>query len=203
MTDPFRLLAAGLAAVLALPLSATAGNKPKQTLNYYGGTVPAAALLRVPATLNYPGATTSGLNPDLKNPVANDPNSVERGMQDFNTFNCVGCHAANGGGGMGPALSNDKWLYGSSPGQIYLDIVQGRGQMGMPAFGAMLPDQVVWDLVAYIKSISHKPPPTFGRTTSVAPQSPSIEQVSANKIKTATPWNYTEPMPKNGGKSPG
>jgi cytochrome c oxidase cbb3-type subunit 3 len=70
----------------------------------------------------------------------------------------------------------------------------------MPAFGAMLPDRTVWELVAYIKSISQKPPPQFGRTTSLSPQSPDIEQVPAGQMQTATPWQYTEPMPKNGGK---
>lgn len=110
--------------------------------------------------------------------------------------------------GLNPDLQNahakdHNRLYGSSPGNIHLDIVQGRGAMGMPAFGAMLPDQAVWDLVAYVKSMSQKPPATFGKTTSLAPQSPSIEQVPAGQIQTATPWNYTEPMPKAGGKPPG
>jgi cytochrome c oxidase cbb3-type subunit 3 len=203
MAETSRLALAGLAAALALPLTASAADKPKQALNYYSGSVPAAALLRVPVTKNYPGGTTAGLNPELQNPHAKDPDAVQRGMRDFDTFNCSGCHAANGGGGMGPSLSNDTWLYTSSPGAIYLDIVQGRGEMGMPAFGAMLPDEVVWDLVAYVKSISEKPGQAFGKTTSLNPQSPSVEQVPAGQIQTATPWNYTQPMPKAGGKPPG
>jgi hypothetical protein len=76
----------------------------------------------------------------------------------------------------------------------------------LPAFGAMLPDRTVWELVAYIKSISEKPGPTFGTTTSLQPQSPNIEQVSQNRLTTATPWKFTEPMPQNGqepGKSKG
>lgn len=203
MADTSRLVLAGLAVAFALPLTCSAADTSKQAPNYYSGKVPAAALLRVPVTKNYPGGTAAGLNPNLENPNAKDPDAVERGMRDFDTFNCSGCHAANGGGGMGPSLSNDKWLYTSSPGAIYLDIVQGRGEMGMPAFGAMLPDQVVWDLVAYVKSISEKPGPTFGKTTSLNPQSPAIEQVPAGQIRTATPWNYTQPMPKAGGKPPG
>jgi cytochrome c oxidase cbb3-type subunit 3 len=203
MADKSCLVVAGLSVALVLPLAAFAADKSKQTLNYYSGRVPAAALLRVPVTKTYPGGTTAGLNPDLQNPYAKDPDAVQRGKRDFDTFNCSGCHAANGGGGMGPSLSNDKWLYTSAPGAIYLDIVQGRGEMGMPAFGAMLPDQAVWDLVAYVKSISEKPGPTFGKTTSLNPQSPSVEQVPAGQIDTATPWNYTQPMPKAGGKPPG
>lgn len=68
----------------------------------------------------------------------------------------------------------------------------------MPAFGAMLPDRTVWELVAYIQSISEKPGKVFGTTTSANPQSPNTEQVSADKTDTATPWKFTEPMPPNG-----
>ena len=30
--------------------------------------------------------------------VTSDPDAVQRGMKDFDTFNCSGCHAANAGG---------------------------------------------------------------------------------------------------------
>jgi hypothetical protein len=40
-------------------------------------------------------------------------------------FNCNGCHA-NGGGDKGPALMDDKWLFGGEIENIYAKIVQGR-----------------------------------------------------------------------------
>jgi cytochrome c oxidase cbb3-type subunit 3 len=168
----------------------------------YAGVVPAGALLRVPVTGIYPSGTAAGLNPDMKNPLANDPDAVQRGMKDFDSFNCSGCHMANGGGGMGPALSDPIWIYRSSAANIYLDIVQGR-QAGMPAFGAMLPDRTVWELVAYIQSIAKKPGPTFGTTTSANPPSPNTEQVPAEINQSATPWNNMEPVVPNGGKPGG
>jgi cytochrome c oxidase cbb3-type subunit 3 len=190
---------AGVAALFAL-LPTPAFPQQKRALAEYRGQVPAAALLRVPVTGNYPGNSTAGLNVNLPNPLANDPDAVQRGMKDFDAFNCSGCHAANAGGGMGPSLSNSTWVYRSSPGNIYLTIIQGRAA-GMPAFGAMLPDRTVWELVAYIKSISEKPGPAFGKTTSAAPQSPDNQQVPAGKMQTAEPWKFTEPMPKQGRKS--
>jgi len=201
-TSPAFAILAGLAGVALLfaLLPTPAFPQQKHPLAEYQGQVPAAALLRVPVTGNYPGNSTAGLNVNMPNPLANDPDAVQRGMKDFDAFNCSGCHAANAGGGMGPSLSNSTWIYRSSPGNIYLTIIQGRAA-GMPAFGAMLPDRTVWELVAYIKSISEKPGPIFGKTTSVTPQSPDTQQVPAGKMQTATPWKFTEPMPKQGRKS--
>ena len=206
--DNLHRMVAGIAIAIvavvavALALIVMPGSAPKPPIHLadqYGGVIPAGPMLRIPVTGIYPGGRPAGLNANIKNPLADDPDAAQRGMKDFNTFNCVGCHAANGGGGMGPSLSDDIWIYRSSPGNIYMSIVQGRSA-GMPAFGAMLPDRTVWELVAYIQSISQKPPSQFGRTTSLYPPLPNYEQVPANQMQTATPWNYTEPMPKAGGK---
>jgi cytochrome c oxidase cbb3-type subunit 3 len=166
----------------------------------YSGLIPPERLLRVPVTGIYPGGSPAGLNPAMQNPLKDDPDAVARGAKDFDAFNCSGCHMARGGGGMGPALSDAVWLYRDSPANIYLSIVQGRSA-GMPAFGAMLPDRTVWELVAYIQSIAEKPGATFGTTTSLEPQSPDREQIPAGKLDTTQPWEHTEPMPQGGLKS--
>lgn len=155
------------------------------------------ALLAVPVTGIRPGA----LPPpeDVRNPFDHDPGAIERGMKDFIAFNCVGCHAPNGAGGMGPALSNGKWLHGSSAANIYLSIYQGRSN-GMPAWGTTLPSNVIWELVSYLQSISQDPDKHFGKTISLSPRSPDIEQVPAQQIETATPWKYTQPI--NSGHKP-
>jgi cytochrome c oxidase cbb3-type subunit 3 len=207
--DRFRWVVAGIALLTIVVVTAaitstvTPGTPPRTAdADHYGGAVAAGALLRVPVTGIYPGGRPTGLNPDTPNPLQNDPDAVQRGMKDFDVFNCSGCHAANGGGGMGPSLSNDRWIYRSSPANIYLTIVQGRSA-GMPAFGAMLPDRTVWELVAYIKSISQKPGPQFG--TTISADIPAIEQIPANQIQSAKPWDFTEPMPPDGernGKEP-
>ena len=77
---------------------------------------------------------------------------ISEGKRLYTAFNCLGCHA-NGGGGIGPALSDDKWIYGAAPEQIYSTVVEGRAN-GMPAFGGRIPDQQVWQLVAYVRSLS-------------------------------------------------
>lgn len=76
---------------------------------------------------------------------------MSEGKRLFQWFNCTGCHA-NGGGGSGPALMDDRWIYGGEIDEIYLTIAQGRPN-GMPAFGGKIPSQQIWQLAAYVRSM--------------------------------------------------
>jgi cytochrome c oxidase cbb3-type subunit 3 len=78
--------------------------------------------------------------------------SMAEGKRLYEAYNCVGCHA-HGGGGMGPALMDDKWVYGSEPYQIYASIRQGRPN-GMPSFRGKIPDNQIWQITAYVRSMS-------------------------------------------------
>jgi cytochrome c oxidase cbb3-type subunit 3 len=77
---------------------------------------------------------------------------VNQGKRLFRWYNCNGCHA-QGGGNIGPPLMDDKWLYGHQPAEIYASIVEGRPK-GMPAFGGRIPEDQLWQLVAYVRSLS-------------------------------------------------
>jgi cytochrome c oxidase cbb3-type subunit III len=81
-----------------------------------------------------------------------NPEQIAAGKQLYAAFNCVGCHF-NGGGGMGPPLMDDKWIYGSSMENIGSTIREGR-PAGMPSFRAMVVDEQVWQLAAYVRSLS-------------------------------------------------
>jgi cytochrome c oxidase cbb3-type subunit III len=175
------------AALAALGLLGGAADLPTDTQKPEAPT--AARLLDVPVTHIVPG--NIDVKPDIKSPVAGDSDAINRGMKYFANFNCSGCHAANAGGGMGPALSNHSFKFGSDPANIYLTITQGR-PTGMPAWGTLLPSNVIWDLVAYIESISKAPSDQWGTTTSL--DAMKIEQVPAEFQSTPTPWQYTEPF---------
>src|SRR5581483_11460123 len=79
-----------------------------------------SSLLSVPVTNLKPGSATPS-NPSFPDPRQN-LGAVERGMRYFTLFNCVGCHAPNGGGGMGPSLSNASFIYGGQPANLFLTI---------------------------------------------------------------------------------
>jgi len=100
-----------------------------------------------------PGPPTPGLvvaNPFIKNAPA-----IADGQRLYTQMNCVGCHF-HGGGGIGPPLMDDQWIYGSDPENIFSTIVEGRPN-GMPTYRARLTDDQVWKIVAYVQSLGGLP----------------------------------------------
>jgi len=87
----------------------------------------------------------------ITNPFEKNPQAIEQGKQLYIKMNCAGCHAYNGKGNMGPDLTDTYWRYGGLPVEIYKSIEEGRPQ-GMAAWGAALPPEDIWKLVAYIES---------------------------------------------------
>jgi cytochrome c oxidase cbb3-type subunit 3 len=90
----------------------------------------------------------AGVSPDEGNAFG-----VNQGKRLYRWYNCSGCHGAGGGGAIGPALMDDQWKYGSTPEAVYASIMQGRPE-GMPSFGGHIPQDQVWQLVAYVRSMS-------------------------------------------------
>jgi len=97
-----------------------------------------------------PGAISTDTSLEAK--YEENAYALSEGKRLFGWYNCNGCHA-NGGGDKGPALMDNVWIYGSKPAQIYSTIVEGRPN-GMPSFGGHIPDNEVWQLVAYVRSLS-------------------------------------------------
>jgi cytochrome c oxidase cbb3-type subunit 3 len=78
--------------------------------------------------------------------------AVGQGKRWYRWFNCSGCHAM-GGGDKGPALMDASWRYGGAAGDIVESIRGGRPD-GMPAFGGRIADDQLWQLAAYVQSMS-------------------------------------------------
>ena len=112
-----------------------------------------------PAASRINSQTLSDLQPGQKLPLTEVKNEYEEnayalseGKRLYSSYNCNGCHS-QGGGGMGPPLMDQKWIYGSRPEQIFSTIVEGRPN-GMPSFRNKVPDFQVWQLAAYVRSLS-------------------------------------------------
>jgi cytochrome c oxidase cbb3-type subunit III len=112
-----------------------------------------------PASARADGVRVSELQPGPHTPPPALPSDYEEnahalneGKVLYNAFNCVGCHA-HGGGGIGPALMDAKWRYGSQPTQVFASIMEGRPN-GMPTFRGKLSPNQAWQIAAYVRSLS-------------------------------------------------
>lgn len=112
----------------------------------------------VQLTTLVPGTTQPSTQPAttrhlfVRNDYEDNAYDMAEGQRLFVHMNCKGCHAM-GGGDIGPPLMDDKWIYGSQPEQVFATIVQGRPN-GMPAWGTKLPEYQIWQLVAFVRSMS-------------------------------------------------
>lgn len=93
---------------------------------------------------------------EKKSPYQGNAYGLSEGKRLYSAYNCNGCHAM-GGGGMGPALMDDKWIYGGEADQIYSTIMQGRPN-GMPSWAGKIPNNQVWQLVSFVQSMSGNAP---------------------------------------------
>ena len=83
-----------------------------------------------------------------------DPATIEAGKALFTgKLGCYGCHGQAGGGGMGPSLADATWIYGGDAAAIHETLVNGRPN-GMPAFSGAATDEELWQVVAFVQSLS-------------------------------------------------
>lgn len=97
--------------------------------------------------------TLAEFDVDRFNSVANLPDMVNFGKQIYNV-NCIGCHAVNGAGEIGPNLSDKYWLYADGTGEtIFPFLIEGNPAGGMPAWGEYLEEDELYAVTAYVVSL--------------------------------------------------
>lgn len=89
--------------------------------------------------------------------LAGDREAVEDGKEVF-TKNCVSCHGADGGGIIGPNLTDDAWIHGGAPTAIHRSIVEGVLAKGMPPWGRILKPEELDQVAAYVMSLQGTTP---------------------------------------------
>jgi cytochrome c oxidase cbb3-type subunit 3 len=85
------------------------------------------------------GTSTTGQPQErqaIANPYESQVHAINEGRRLYAWFNCNGCHAA-----------------GSEPAEIFATIMEGRPQ-GMPSFRGRIPEDDVWKIVAFVRSLS-------------------------------------------------
>jgi cytochrome c oxidase cbb3-type subunit 3 len=122
------------------------------------------------------GLRVSQIRTQIHNPYAASDAAVEEGRFLYIRMNCAYCHAFDGTGGMGPDLTDNQWRYGSSDVDLFNTIFRGRAK-GMPAWGAVLTEDEIWKLVAYVRSLGGATGSRYARA-----RSDHTRKTSANSL---------------------
>jgi cytochrome c oxidase cbb3-type subunit 3 len=73
--------------------------------------------------------------------------------------NCSACHRADGGGLIGPNLTDSYWIHGGSPVEIHLLVSEGVLAKGMPNWDRILGPEQLKAVTSYVLSMQGTNPP--------------------------------------------
>ena len=138
------------AQLLLIVMALVTAGCERERREYRPGAADAAPPLTVTVSELHAGASTPPA-PTVNRREASAYALVE-GRRLYSWFNCEGCHFL-GGGGIGPPLMDEEWIYGGQPANVFATIVEGRPN-GMPSFRNKIPEYQVWQIVAYVRSMS-------------------------------------------------
>jgi cytochrome c oxidase cbb3-type subunit III len=99
-----------------------------------------------------PEETGPGVSDEQLLALVSDASQLASGKVVYDA-NCSACHRPDGGGLIGPNLTDDAWIHGGSPSQIHLTIAQGVLAKGMPAWDRLLKPEQVNAVTAYVISL--------------------------------------------------
>lgn len=93
--------------------------------------------------------------------MSRNPVFIDAGKQTFNSL-CVACHLASLKGkgenptAVGPNLTDQAWIHGGTPKELYATVSKGVLAKGMPAWEPVLGQKKSAEVVAYV--LSHHQP---------------------------------------------
>lgn len=100
--------------------------------------------------------------------VLTSESDLNRGKAVYN-LNCAACHIADGGGGIGPNLTDEYWILGGGIKNVFNTITNGgRDGKGMVAWGKTLKPKDIQKVASYILK--------FQGTTPAKPKAPQGEK---------------------------
>ncbi len=91
--------------------------------------------------------------------VTDDPVSLAHGAEIFN-LHCAVCHAEDGGGGIGPNMTDRFWLHGGSIKNIFWVIKYGVPEKGMISWQNQLNPNDIRDVASFILTLQGTMPET-------------------------------------------
>lgn len=87
------------------------------------------------------------------NPFTGNADMIADGRALYMKVGCQGCHGGGGGGGMAVSLIDATWKFGSDDDTLFKLIKGQIPQQTMPTVYNALPDEQVWKILAFIRSL--------------------------------------------------
>ncbi len=87
----------------------------------------------------------------------NDPAVIDAGKEIF-AKNCIPCHAVDGGGGVGPNLTDQYWIHGGSIHDIFRTIKYGVPDKGMITWQTQLSPVEIRDVACFVYTLEGTKP---------------------------------------------
>jgi mono/diheme cytochrome c family protein len=122
----------------------------------------------------------------LKSPYTDSGSVAPEGQKIYMAAGCNGCHGGTGGGGMGPPLTNQVWVYGNDDDTLFRVIALGSDELQKQGYSRKGSESVVgpmppmgnivksaddlWKIIAWIRSIN--PSAAGGASTSATKPAP-------------------------------
>jgi cytochrome c oxidase cbb3-type subunit 3 len=89
--------------------------------------------------------------------MTDDASVIEAGKQLFQT-SCAACHSADGGGTVGPNLTDDYWLHGGSIKDVFVSVKYGWPDKGMKSWKDDFSPKQLASIATYIKTLKGTKP---------------------------------------------
>ena len=83
---------------------------------------------------------------------SDDPSVLANGEKVY-SMNCAPCHRADGGGGIGPNLTDEYWVNGGSVNDIFKAVKYGFPDKGMISWEPLLSSQQMSDVTSFVMSL--------------------------------------------------
>jgi len=100
----------------------------------------------------HPAPTGGDVSNDALAALVADPAALRTGKTTYDSY-CASCHRQDGGGLIGPNLTDAYWLHGGAGTDIYKSVVEGVLAKGMPPWGKSLKQDQLTTVVAYVISL--------------------------------------------------
>lgn len=105
----------------------------------------------------HPTSNGSDISAEQLLALTKNHEALEEGKKTF-LANCTPCHRPDGGGLIGPNLTDAYWIHGGTLPEIYRTVTNGVIEKGMPPWGKMLKPAQVQAVVAYVASLQGSNP---------------------------------------------